>query len=223
MWPSASASAGRSAGDPAAVVGDLELEPSPRGGSRPRPRSRPSAGPRCRAARGQTASSELVLAAERLGVEVDLDLEPALARRLARDRAERLLEAALLEGHRVQRHHRLAQARDRRLDHLVRALHLSPPGRGLDQLLVGGEQGLQRVVVDQLGDPPPALILGVHHLGDELAARVELLAQVGDLGPQPLVLGPGRPARRAVRHYSSIPRRIASATAAARSETPSFS
>jgi hypothetical protein len=50
--------------------------------------------------------------------------------------------------------------------------------------------------VDQLGDPPPALILGGHHLVDELAARVELLAQVDDLGPQPLVLGPGL-----VRHY----------------------
>ena len=85
---------------------------------------------------------------------------------------------ALLERHRVQRHHRLAQARDRRLDDLVRALDLGAPRRGLDQLLVGGEQGLQRVVVDQLRDPPPALVLGLHHLGDELAAGLELLAQL---------------------------------------------
>ena len=123
----------------------------------------------------------------------------------------------------MQREHRLPQARDRRLDHLVRALHLGPPRRGLDQVLVRGEQGLQRIVVDQLGDPPPALILGGHHLVDELAARVELLAQVDDLGLQPLVLGPGLAALGPVRHYSSMPRRMASATAAARSETPSFS
>ena len=80
----------------------------------------------------------------------------------------------LLEGHGMERKHRLAQARDRRLDHLVRPLHLSPARRGLDQVLVGGEQRLQRIVVDQLGDPPPALILGLHHLGDELPAGREL-------------------------------------------------
>ncbi len=161
---------------------------------------------------------QLVLALERAGVDIHRDLEPALAGRLAGDGAERLLEAALLEGHRVQRQHRLAQARDRRLDDLVRALDLGPPGGRLDQLLVGGEQDLQGVVVDQLRDSPPAVVLGLHDLVDELAARVELLAQVLDLCLQALVLG-----RELALHYSSIPRRIASATAAARSETPSFS
>ncbi len=113
----------------------------------------------------------------------------ALAPSLAGDRADRLLEAAALERHRVQGHHRLAQAPDRRLDDLVRALHLGAPRGRLDQLLIGGEQRLQRVVVDQLRDPPPALVLGVHHLGDQLASRVELLAQLGQLGAQCLVLG----------------------------------
>ncbi len=120
----------------------------------------------------------------------------------------------------MQGHHRLAQAADRRLDDLVRALHLGAAGRRLDQLLVGGEQDLQRVVVDQLGDPAPALVLGVDHLGDEPAADVELLAQVCELGAQGLVLGGEVPEAATT---SSIPRRIASATAAARSETPSFS
>ena len=113
---------------------------------------------------------------------------------------------------------------DRRLDHLVGALDLGTARRRLDQLLVGGEQGLQRVVVDQLGDPPPALVLGLHHLRDELAVDGELAAQLGELGSQPLVLGAKLgDARPVERHYSSRPRRIASATAAARSETPSFS
>jgi hypothetical protein len=166
---------------------------------------------------------QLVLVADRLGVDVDLHLKTALALRLARDGAERQLEAALLQRHRVQRDQRLAQPLDRGRDHLVRARHLSAPGRGLVKLLVGGQQRLQRVVVDQLGDPPPRGVLGLHHLGDELAAR-------GELSPQALeLLGVGavgaRPLPRALRrrHYSSRPRRIASATAAARSETPSFS
>ena len=118
------------------------------------------------------------------GIDVELDVEATLARRLTRDSAERRLEAALLERHRVQGHHRLAQAPDRALDDLMGALHLDAPGRGLHQLLVGGEQVLERVVVDQLGDPPARRVLGVEDLGDELAAGLELLAKRNDLGPQ---------------------------------------
>ena len=72
--------------------------------------------------------------------------------------------------------------------------------------------------MDQLGDPLPGAILGVHHLRDELPAvrqlglcRRELRSQLRDLGPE---LGLA---------HSSKPRRMPSATAAARSETPSFS
>ena len=130
-------------------------------GSRPRPRSRREWRAALVSSSRATASSSSSSRSSASGVDVERDLEPALARRLPGDGAERLLEAALLEGHRVQRQHRLAQPRDRRLDDLVRALHLGAPGRGLDQLLVGGEQGLQRVVVDQLRDPPPALVLGL--------------------------------------------------------------
>ena len=83
---------------------------------------------------------ELVVQVDRLRVELDLDLEAALALGLAGDRAERLLEPALLERHRVQRQQRLAQALDRRRDDLVGALDLHPARRRLDQLLVGGEQ-----------------------------------------------------------------------------------
>ena len=115
----------------------------------------------------------------------------------------------------MQRHHRLAQARDRALDHLVGALHLLAPRRGLHQLLVGGEQALQRVVVDQLGDPPAAVVLGLEHLGEQLSRGRQLVAKARVLLAQLLA------SRR--RHYSSMPRRIPSATAAARSETPSFS
>ena len=133
---------------------------------------------------------QLVVEVERRAVDLDLGLEAALAAGLARDRAERLLEPALLERHRMKRLDGLAQALDRRLDHLVRALHLRAPRRRLDQLLVGGEQRLQRIVVDQLRDPPPPLVLGLHHLGDELAVDAELGAQLGQLIAQALVLGP---------------------------------
>ena len=132
----------------------------------------------------------LVVEVERRAVDLDLGLEAALAAGLARDRAERLLEPALLERHRMKRFDGLAQALDRRLDHLVRALHLRAPRRRLDQLLVGREQRLQRIVVDQLRDPPPPLVLGLHHLGDELAVDAELGAQLGQLIAQALVLGP---------------------------------
>ena len=236
MWPSASASSAPPRRDPAAVVGDLELECDDRcGGARPRPRRVGVAGGVGEQFPGDR-EQQLVLELERVGIDVDRDLEPALARRLAGDRAERLLEAALLERHRVQRHHRLAQPRDRRLDDLVGALDLGAARGGLDQLLVGGEQGLQRVVVDQLGDPPPALILGLHHLGDELAAgrRAPRAAPPARSRRRSFsassssTLGSQAPQRRRgsaslAPPHSSSPRRIASATAAARSETPSFS
>ena len=68
--------------------------------------------------------------------------------------------------------------------------------------------------MDQLGDPAPRRVLGLHHLADQLPAFAELILELGDPRAQ---LGD------LVAHYSSRPRRIASATAAARSETPSFS
>ena len=234
MWPSASASSRRPGAIPRAVVDDLELDASP---SRRRRATETRSAPEWRAAlvssSRATESSSSSSCAQRLGVELDRDLEAALPPGLAGDRAERLLEAALLERHRVQGHHRLAQAADRRLDDLVRALHLGAARRRLDQLLVGGQQGLQRVVVDQLGDPPPALVLGVHHLGDELAAGVELLAQVGELGAQGLVLGrevlDARPLSRASRAASPRRRRRrgrrrrASRRASAGGSSPSWS
>ncbi len=98
---------------------------------------------------------ELVVAAERLGREVHLDRKAALPLGLPRDRADGLLQPAALERHRMQGEQRLAEVRDRGADHLVRPGHARPPRRRLDQLLVGREQALQGVVVDQLGDAPP--------------------------------------------------------------------
>ena len=224
MWPCASALSRRPGSIPRP---SSATSSSTRVADRAQRDRRPGSRPECRAAlvssSRATASTSSSCEVERVRVELDLDLEAALALGLARDRAERLLEPALLEGHRVQRQHRLAQALDRRRDHLVGALHLRPAGRRLDQLLVGGEQRLQRVVVDQLGDPPPALVLGLHHVGDQLAAGVELglaAARPRRAGARSRRAASAPPAGA---HYSSRPRRIASATAAARSETPSFS
>ncbi len=220
MWPSESASSRRPRRHPAAVVGDLELD-SVAVALAQNHGHLLGLGVAGRVGEQLTRDREQqrVGDVERLRVDVELDVEASLACRLARHGAESGLEAALFERHRVQRHHRLAQAGDRALDDLVGALDLHAARRRLHQLLVGGEKVLKRVVVDQLSDSPPRRVLGIEHLGDELAACVELLAQRRVLGSK-RVLG------RAVGGqgpYSSIPRRIASATAAARSETPSFS
>ena len=162
-----------------------------------------------------SSSSSATSSASR--VDLDLDLEAALAGRLAGDGAERLSKPPCSRVTGCKRHHRLAQARDRPLDDLVGALHLDAPGRRLHQLLVGGEQGLERVVVDQLGDPPPAPGPRRRAPGRRAGGR----CRAPRAAPRP------RPAARRQRPrliaHSSMPRRIASATAAARSETPSFS
>ena len=118
----------------------------------------------------------------------------------------------------MQGQERLSQVGDRLAHDLLCPGHARAPGRGLDQLLVRREQALQRVVVDQLGDPAPRAVFRVHHLGDELPAarqlrlgRREPLPQLRDLSAE-VVLA-----------HSRSPRRIPSATAAARSDTPSFS
>ena len=132
----------------------------------------------------------------------------------------------------MKRHRRLTQPFDRPFDNLVRAHHLRSAGRRLDQLLVGGEERLQRVVVDQLRDPPPPVILRLHDLRDQPARLVQLGFELRNARSKlrDLRINADRMLRFAsasagsVRdHYSRSPRRIASATAAARSDTPSFS
>ena len=118
----------------------------------------------------------------------------------------------------MERHHRLAELRDRAADDLVRPRHLLAAWRSLDQVLIGGKEALKSVVVDQLGDAKARTVLGLHHLRDELLAVFELGLRFGEPAPQVLDLR----AEIGVRH-SRRPRLMPSATAAARSDTPSFS
>ena len=100
----------------------------------------------------------------------------------------------------------------------MRPGHLLAAGRSLDQVLVRGQEALKRVVVDQLGDAKARAILGLHHLRHELLAVLKLGLRLGEAPPQVLDLR----AEIGVRH-SRRPRLMPSATAAARSDTPSFS
>ena len=162
---------------------------------------------------------ELVVPPNRRRIQIDVHGEAgALALGLPRDGTERLLEAALLKRHRMERHHRFAELSDGPADDLMRPGHLLAAGRCLDQVLVRGQQALKSVVVDQLGDAKARAILGFHHLRDELLAVLKLSLRLGEAAPQLLDLR----AEIGVRH-SRRPRLMPSATAAARSDTPSFS
>src|SRR3954452_2085486 len=88
---------------------------------------------------------------------------------LAHDGAERRLQIALLMGHRMQRRDGFADLLDRSLQRPLGAIH-ALWSRGLDQVLAGGEQALERIVVEDLRDPLTRSLLGEHELGDELAA-----------------------------------------------------
>ena len=163
------------------------------------------------------------------GATVSSESKPALVLGLRADGLERRLEAAPLEDHRVQRGHRVAHAVDRVAHDLVGARHLSAPGRRLDQVLMGGQQALEGLVVKRLGDTGPLALLGPQDLGDQ---RRPLAAQLLDLAASSVASTSAAedaasssscPSGPEHSDHSSRPRRIASATAAARSETPSFS
>ena len=128
MWPSASASSRRPASIPRAVVDDLELERVADAAQG----DRDPLGARVAGGVGEQLAGDRE---QQLVVEVRAPRARARSRSRSRPggpawRAtapSACSKPALLEGHRVQGHHRLAQARDRRRDDLVRALHLGPP------------------------------------------------------------------------------------------------
>ena len=165
------------------------------------------------------SQDELVIPPKHAFLDLNVDGQPvALTFGLPCNRPERRLEAALLERDRVEGDHGLAELSDRRADDVVGSHDLLAARRRLHQVLVRSEQALQSIVVDQLGDSPPRAILGFHHLRDELLPFSSSASACGELAPQLIDLR----TEIGVAH-SSRPRLMPSATAAARSDTPSFS
>ena len=105
--------------------------------------------------------------ADALGVGVDLDVgrEAAAAPGALGHRLQRGAQPGLVEQVRVQVEHRLAELDDRLVEALAHQVDRRVVARA--ELLAGGEQVLQRVVVQRLGQPPARRVLGRQRLGDE--------------------------------------------------------
>src|SRR3712207_4308873 len=123
--------------------------------------------------------------------------------------------------------HALAQLPERTLYLLLDAVErFSVPVTGGRDVEAGGQQVLDRFVVQGLGDPPPLALLGLDRLGHQAAALG------GERADAPLAGGQQPHEDRARErdqcrslwavelHQRRSPRRMPSATAAARSETP---
>ena len=127
----------------------------------------------------------------------------------------------------MQAPHRLAQIDDRRRDDLVRPRHLADPARRrLHQLLVRGQQALEGLVVEELGRGAAGRLLGLEH-----RAHKRLEVRLASARARQRIPRYAQSAARMATATASAttttlldsPRRMPSATAAARSETPSFS
>lgn len=151
----------------------------------------------------------------------------------------------MLDRDRMKRPHRAPQAIDPLVNALHRPDHPGAPRACLGEILLCGKQGLQRTVMEILGDPAPCVLLRRDHLQGEMPPFIGESDQLCPVtvaaisgrdpaidpsagcrqAPQPkgdhsLLPSPDR--GRQPRPHSSSPRRIASATAAARSPTSSF-
>ena len=108
--------------------------------------------------------------AEALGAGVDLDVgreAPAASGALGHG-LQGGAQAGLVEQVRVQVEHRLAELDDGLVEALAHEVERGVVARA--ELLPGGEQVLQRVVVQRLGQPAARRVLGRQRLGDEPAA-----------------------------------------------------
>ena len=162
------------AGDrhPAAVVGDLDAG-SVAGAVHldAEPQSASAVLDGVRRQLADDGDDQRVVPAAGLGIDAQVDGEAAAPGRALGDRVEPAGEPAVLERGRMEAADRLAQPADCVAQLLPRALELarSPASAGVE-VLAGGEQRLQRVVVEALGEPAPRPVLGRERVGEKRAA-----------------------------------------------------
>jgi len=120
-----------------------------------------------------------VVRADGIGVDVQVDLELRPPRGAVELDVERDPEAAVGERRRVQAHDGVAQGADGVRQRLVGVLERLQVARArLADVLLGGEQRLQRVVVQALADARALALLGVERLVQERGAVGAELAQL---------------------------------------------
>ena len=115
-----------------------------------------------------------VVGARRVGVDAQVGLEAAGPGGALDDDIEATREAAVGERRRMQAADRLAQCRHGLTQLLAGALELggvTAAGPGVE-ILAGGEQCLQGVVVEALGELAAGPVLGAERVGEQPAARL---------------------------------------------------
>ena len=186
MWPSASASRSRPGGTPPPSSATSRTTPSGHAAQRQLHARRARVAGRVGEQLARDREQQLVAPADGGRIDLDLDLEAAGGRLLRRDGAQRGVEPAVGEHGGVEGDHHRAQARDDVAQHRARRLGA---GRVAErpQVVAGGQDVLQRAVVQALGHRPPRPLLGVERLRHQAPARGR---QLGDL------LGRARGVRR---------------------------